>query len=193
MKKLRAIWQSMWVDVDRRVRMGRVLGLLFVASGFVVIGVAWNGAAGQVRVDSQFPYLLSGGFMGIGLIVVGVVLLMLATIRSERQILTDKFDEMNRLLSRNLGRLQVSANTTAQTNGSPASSEQVVAGSDLYHRADCRILIGKSGLSTITVAQAAAEGLEPCRACDPPTVPAEAEQTENAAEKVSAGSETPGR
>ena len=117
MKKLRAVWQSLWVDVDRRVRLGRILGLLFVVAGFVVIGVAWNGSAGQVRVDSQFPYLLSGGFMGIGLIVVGVVMLLLATVRAEREILTEKFDEMNRLLSRNLGRLQVSA-STAQTNGS---------------------------------------------------------------------------
>ena len=174
MKKLRAIWQSMWVDVDRRVRMARVLGLLFVAGGFVIIGFAWNGAASKVRVDSQFPYLLSGGFMGIGLIVVGVVLLLLATIRSERQILTEKFDEMNRLLSRNLGRLQVSSNS-AQTNGSPVSTEQVVAGTDLYHRPDCRILTGKKGLTTISVAQAAAEGLDPCRACDPPVPAAETE------------------
>ena len=186
MKKLRAIWQSMWVDVDRRVRMSRVLGLLFVAAGFVIIGFAWNGAASKVRVDSQFPYLLSGGFMGIGLIVVGVVLLLLATVRAERQILTEKFDEMNRLLSRNLGRLQVSA-SSAQTNGSPAASEQVMAGSDLYHRADCRILVGKKGLTSISVAQAVAEGLDPCRACDPPVLPAEkTEEAKGEAEKVSA-------
>ena len=175
MKKLRAIWQSMWVDVDRRVRMSRVLGLLFVVAGFVIIGFAWNGAASKVRVDSQFPYLLSGGFMGVGLIVVGVVLLLLATIRAERQILTDKFDEMNRLLSRNLGRLQVSANQ-AESNGFPGSADQVVAGTDLYHRPDCRILVGKKGLTTISVAQAIAEDLEPCRACDPPAPEAKEEE-----------------
>jgi len=190
MKKLRAIWQSMWVDVDRRVRLGRVLGLLFVAAGFIVIGFAWNGAAGQVRVDSQFPYLLSGGFMGMGLIVVGIVMLLLATVRAERQILTDKFDEMNRLLSRNLGRLQVTANSAA-SNGSPVSTEQVVAGTDLYHRPDCRILVGKKDLTSISVAQATGEGLDPCRACEPPVPPAE--EKEEDAEPVSAGSETPAR
>ncbi|MGH2754475.1 MAG: hypothetical protein ACRDLB_08570 [Actinomycetota bacterium] len=188
MKKLKAIWQSMWVDVDRRVRLGRVLGLLFVVAGFVVIGFAWNGAASKVRVDSQFPYLLSGGFMGIGLIVAGLVMLLLATVRAERQILTDRFDEMNRLLSRNLGRLQVSASSNG---GSPVTTEQVVAGTDLYHRPECRILVGKKGLTTISVAQAVAEELEPCRACDPPVPPAEPEA--EATEKVSAGSETPGR
>lgn len=163
MKKLRAVWQSLWVDVDRRVRLGRLLGLLFATSGFVVLGFAWEGAASINFVTGQFPYLLSGGFMGLALVITGCTLLFLSTIRAERQILTDKFDEMTRLLSRNLGRLQVS------TNGSgPNAHEQVVAGTHVYHRADCKILSGKTGLTTISVEQAANEGLEACRACDPP-------------------------
>ena len=163
MKKLRATWQSLWVDVDRRVRLGRLLGLFFVTAGFVVLGFAWDGAASINFVTGQFPYLLSGGFMGLSLVITGCTLLFLSTIRAERQILTDKFDEMTRLLSRNLGRLQVS------TNGSgPSSHEQVVAGTHVYHRADCKILEGKTGLSTVSVDQAANEGLEACRACDPP-------------------------
>src|ERR687896_156104 len=106
-KRLRAVWESLWGDADRRVRLGRILGLAFVTAGFVVIGVAWNGAAGiNLRIDSQFPYLLSGGFLGLGLIVTGATLLFLSTVRAERQILTDKFDEMTRLLGRNLARMQ---------------------------------------------------------------------------------------
>jgi len=163
--KLRAIRQSMWADVDRRVRLGRLLGLALVTAGFVVIGKAWDGASNLNFVTGQFPYLLSGGFMGLGLVITGCTLLFLSTIRAERQLMTDRFDEMTRLLSRNLGRLQIS------TNGSGSSQEQVVAGADVYHRADCRILAGKSGLSAVTIAQAAAEGLRPCRACDPPAPP----------------------
>ncbi len=161
-KKLRAVWQSMWVDVDRRVRMGRLLGLAFVTGGFVVMGKAWDGASNLNFVTGQFPYLLSGGFMGLGLVITGCTLLFLSTIRAERQLMTDRFDEMTRLLSRNLGRLQISS------NGTGSSHEQVVAGADVYHRADCRILSGKSGLSAVTVEQAAAEGLRACRACEPP-------------------------
>lgn len=163
MKRLRAVWHSLWADADRRVRLGRILGLTFVTAGFVVIGVAWNGAASiNLRIDSQFPYLLSGGFLGLGLIVTGATLLFLATVRAERQVLTTKLDDMLTLLGRNLNRLQFSSNGAGSVGG------QVVAGANVYHRAECRILQGKSGLSTVTVEQAAAEGLKPCRVCNPP-------------------------
>jgi hypothetical protein len=185
-KRLRAVWESLWADVDRRVRLGRILGLAFVTAGFVVIGVAWNGAASiNIRIDSQFPYLLSGGFLGLGLIVTGATLLFLATVRSERQIMSEKFDEMLTLLGRNLNRLQFSANGAGSTNG------QVVAGTSVYHRAECRILQGKQGLTTVTVEQADAEGLKPCRVCSPPVIEKEEEAAESETASVSAGDGTP--
>jgi hypothetical protein len=161
-KKLRAAWQSLWVDVDRRVQVGRVLGLVFVTAGFVVIGKAWDGAASINFTTGQFPYLLSGGFMGLGLIVTGCTLLLLSTVRGERQVMTEKLDEVTKLLGRSLNRMQTSA------NGVAGSGEQVVAGENVYHRADCKILQGKTGLTTLTVDQAAAEGLTRCRVCEPP-------------------------
>lgn len=188
MKKIRAIWQSMWVDVDRRVRIGRILGLVFLTAGFIIIGKAWDGAASRNIVQAQMPYMLSGGFMGLALVVTGSTLLFLSTVRAERQILTDKFDEMTTLLSRNLGRLQISA------NGSSGSQEQVVAGNEVYHRADCKILIGKKGTTTISVAQATAEGLRACRACSPPAgQPAEEADGAEDKEPVSSGNGTQAR
>lgn len=181
MKRLRAVWQSVWGDVDRRVRLGRLLGLLFIAAGFIMIGKAWDGAAGvNLRVDSQFPYLLSGGFAGLGLIVTGATMLFLATVRAERQIMSDKFDEVARLLGRNLNRLQIS------TNGS-GTDGQVVAGATTYHRVSCRILEGKEGLTTVTVEQAAAEGLAPCRVCDPP----EPRERQEASSPAGSGTQAP--
>jgi hypothetical protein len=164
-KKLRAAWQSVWVDVDRRVYVGRLLGLLFVTAGFVVIGKAWDGAASINFTTGQFPYILSGGFMGLGLIVTGCTLLLLSTVRGEREVMSQKMDEVTRLLSRSLTRMQ------ASSNGLAGSGEQVVAGETTYHRADCKILQGKTGLATLTIEQAAAEGLTACRVCDPPELP----------------------
>lgn len=163
MKRLRAIWQSVAGDLDRRVRLGRILGLLFMTAGFIVIGKAWDGAASINFAQGQIPYLLSGGFMGLGLIVTGAALLNLATVRAEREISSKQFEEVTRLLGRNLNRLSVS------TNGSVGSVKgQVVTGASTFHRAECRLLEGKDGLSTVTVDQAEAEGLEPCRVCSPP-------------------------
>ena len=167
MKRLRAVWQSAAGDADRRVRLGRLLGLLFIAAGFAVMGKAWDGAAGINFAQGQIPYLLSGGFMGLGLVVTGVALLFLATVRAERQVLTDKFDQMSTLLGRNLSRMQFSSNGSgsSSTNGS-----QVVAGATVYHRVECKILEGKDGLTTVSIEQADAEGLSPCRVCEPPIV-----------------------
>ena len=170
MKRFRAMWQSMWGDADRRVRLGRILGLGFIAGGFAVFYFAWDGAASINFAQGQIPYLLSGGFLGLGLVITGVALIFLSTVRSERQLMTDRFDEMARLLSRNLSRMQFSSNGSGSTNG------QVVAGATTYHRAECKILEGKDGLTTVTVEQAAAEGLERCRVCNPPQ-PKEREAT----------------
>ena len=173
MKKLRAKWRSFTGDVDRRVRAGRILGLACIAGGFVVLFFGWNGAASRNFVQGQLPYLLSGGFTGLGLIVTGSTLLAIASARAEREVLTDKFQELSILLARTLNRMQVSS-----TNGSGEGQEQVIAGSTVYHRPGCKILDGKKNLTTLSVEQAIAEGLSACRACDPPTAaPAESGDT----------------
>ena len=150
--------------------------MLFRSAGFVVIGKAWDGAASINFTTGQFPYLLSGGFMGLGLIVTGCTLLLLATVRGEREVMSQKFDEVAKLLSRSLTRMQTSS------NGVAGSGEQVVAGETTYHRADCKILQGKTGLSPLTVEQAVAEGLTPCRVCDPPQLPKTEEKSPAASE-----------
>ncbi|MEA2498541.1 MAG: hypothetical protein QOH26_946 [Actinomycetota bacterium] len=156
------MWQSLAGDVDRRVRLGRILGLTFIAGGFVVLYFGWNGAASRNFVQGQFPYLLSGGFTGLSLVVTGSTLLLIASSRAERQVMTDKFDELSLLLGRTLNRMQVSP------NGSSDGQEQVIAGTTVYHRAGCKILEGKTNLTTLSIEQAVAEGLEACRACEPP-------------------------
>jgi hypothetical protein len=186
-KKLRALWASTWGDVDRRVRLGRLLGLAFVILGFVAIGKAWDGAASKNIIMQQFPYLLSGGFLGMGLIITGSMLIFMSTLRAERQILSDRYEQMAKLLSRNLSRLQVSSNGTAQ------SGEQVIAGENAYHRVGCSVLQGKEELMTVTVEQAVAEGLVPCRVCDPPrlaeTTAAKDEKDAKAEEKAESTAE----
>lgn len=174
MKKLRAIWASLVGDTDRRVRLSRILGLTLIVLGFAVIAKAWDGAASKFLITEMFPYLLSGGFLGLGLLITGAMLLFLGTLRAERQILSDRYEEMTTLLSRNLARMAMSS------NGTSLSGEQVIPGDSAYHRVGCRVLEGKENLLTIPVEQAAAEGLAACRVCDPPVI---AETQEEGADK----------
>ena len=174
MKKIRAIWASFVGDTDRRVRLQRVLGLTLIVIGFAIIAKAWDGAASKFLITEMFPYILSGGFLGLGLIITGAMLLFLGTLRAERQQLSERYEEMATLLSRNLARMAMSS------NGTSLSGEQVIPGDSAYHVAGCKVLEGKENLLTIPVEQAAAEGLVPCRVCDPPVV---AETTEEGADK----------
>lgn len=177
MKKLRALWASLVGDSDRRVRLGRILGFVLVVLGFVAIGKAWDGAASQFSLPAMFPYLLSGGFLGLGLIITGSMLIFLATLRAERQLLSERYEQMSTLLSRNLSRMAISA------NGSESSGESVVAGATAYHQAGCRVLQGKEELMTVPLEQAVAEGLSACRVCDPPTPPEEEKPEEEKEEE----------
>lgn len=178
MKRLKAWWQALFGD-DSRIRATRLLGLLFIVAGFVVIGFAWEGSASINFAQGQIPYLLSGGATGIGLIVVGCVLLLLAAARADRQEATKQFEEMNRLLGRNLARLGFTSNGSADGG-------QVVPGANVYHRPECSVLEGKENLTSVSVGQAAAEGLNPCRVCNPPPPPVAEQQP------ASAVTETPG-
>ena len=184
MKKLRALWASFWGDGDRRVRLSRLLGLTLVVVGFAVIAKAWDGAASKLFLPEMFPYLLSGGFLGLGLIITGAMLLFLATLRAERQILSDRYEQMATLLSRNLARLALSSNGTA------LSGEQVIPGDTAYHREGCKVLEGKENLLKVPVEQAAAEGLLPCRVCDPPVVAEVLEESSDNETKPAAAAET---
>ncbi len=54
------------------------LGLGFCLLGFIVIAIAWNGAAGVDYTQGQVPYLISGGLGGLCLVVVGAALVVVA-------------------------------------------------------------------------------------------------------------------
>jgi hypothetical protein len=78
----------------RQTRMTRLVGLAFCIGGFVAIGFGWSGAAGKDCVECQMPYLLSGGAIGIGLIVFGVGMMVMAQLRTEGRRLADRFEQI---------------------------------------------------------------------------------------------------
>lgn len=56
---------------DAGERWWLIAGMALVVIGLVVIFVGYVGASGSVQPYEQLPYLLSGGFLGLGLVVAG--------------------------------------------------------------------------------------------------------------------------
>lgn len=56
-------------------KLASYIAIGMIVGGFALIALAWNGAASIGYVQGQFPYLLSGGLGGLGLIGVGAGLL----------------------------------------------------------------------------------------------------------------------
>lgn len=91
---------------SQRNNIATFVGLGVAVLGFLVIGVAWDGAAEQNWVPAQFPYLISGGLTGLALIIVGVTVVIIQVVRQsalERTIelerLTARVEDLHRFLA----------------------------------------------------------------------------------------------
>lgn len=103
----------------------RVLGLLIATGGGVAIGFGWAGAAQLDCVECQIPFLLSGGAAGIGLIIFGVALMLLAQIRTESRRLGDRIEHALGLRVRPEDQRPPAAATEAATREQPAAASSI--------------------------------------------------------------------
>ncbi len=65
-------------------------GAITLVLGFVFMFFGWYGAAHTTRQIEQLPYLISGGFIGLGLVFVGGLLLASAMWMSMLQKFTEE-------------------------------------------------------------------------------------------------------
>ncbi|HUQ40367.1 MAG TPA: hypothetical protein VM030_09440 [Acidimicrobiales bacterium] len=142
--------------------LGGQVGLGVVLAGLVLVFLGWNGAASYDRVPAQFPYLISGGVAGLGLIILGAALIVVQNQRADRAALQDALAELREAVA------LLGTTTAAPANGAAAAAidgDVVMAGPTSYHRPGCRLAEGRGDLPTMTVADAVASGRTPCRVC----------------------------
>jgi hypothetical protein len=145
MNRVRAWWDQ----------LGGKLGILLCLAGFVALFLGWNGAASYDDVPAQFPYLVSGGLVGLSLVVVGAAMMVIETGRKGRAELLSSLAELRGVLE--------------SSSGSPVvlTPDMVVAGASSYHRPECRLVQGRDDAEAISVASAQERGLTACRICHP--------------------------
>src|SRR3954471_21950124 len=94
-------------------KLGGQIGLGCIALGLILIGLAWNGAAGVDFVSGQIPYLLSGGALGVSLVVVGTGLIVVEVSRKNRSAIESQLQELNN----SIGRLTAALGGLGTMNG----------------------------------------------------------------------------
>jgi hypothetical protein len=145
-------------------RFGGKAGLALVALGLIAIGVAYNAVASQTALLAQVPYLVSGGLVGVSLVIVGAAVLVVHSAREDRALLEAKLDQLTDAV--------LAANGGIRTSALPSDvSGLVVAGTASFHAPGCRLVDGREETHFLTADEALANGLKACRVCHPTSAP----------------------
>lgn len=139
-------------------RIGGRLGLAIVGLGLLVIALGWNGISGTIQAPAQLPYLLSGGFAGLGIVVFGSAFMISHSAREDRQ----------RLEALLLQLLEAQAGGGSGSAAIPSNVDGLfAAGTASYHVPGCRLVDGREEVAYVTAAEAASRDLKACRVCQP--------------------------
>ena len=154
---------------DRRGGVDRVLTILatlMLPGGLAVILLGWYGASHTPFLFEQIPYMISGGLVGIGLMIAGGLLYVgswLARLAEQERDDTAKVRELIAGLRVDLQQRLTDGSGPPSTNGHAAAFVATPTGS-MYHRPDCSIIAGRDDLRPADPDDPKAT---PCRICNP--------------------------
>lgn len=135
------------------------VGVIMLATGFLLIVLGWNGAASFDTAQQQLPYVISGGLGGLALVGAGLALLVVQELRRTTMMLSQKLDEV--------ADAGAGAGATGGPTAVPDSGDAVIAGRTTYHRPTCHLVEGRQDLQVMAPSTAADRGLAACRICEP--------------------------
>ncbi len=120
----------------RRSPTACYVGIALVVVGFALIAIAWNGASELELVQGQFPFFISGGLTGIGLIIVGVTVVVIDTLRRDAELRSIEIGRLSASLSALIGELaRMDAHPTS-AGGDDNPQPRVSAAADGQESAD---------------------------------------------------------
>ncbi|MDQ3738083.1 MAG: hypothetical protein M3337_02815 [Actinomycetota bacterium] len=166
--------------MNRFAKLGALLGIAYCIAGFALVFLGWNGAASNDSVPAQFPYLISGGVAGLGLVAVGAALIVAHSLRTDRVELRGSIEDLRSAVERmsaTAGTAVAATGSTGSTGGTGGTTrlagtdnvegDVVLAGPESYHRPTCSLVADQSDVVTMPLEQAASTGRSACRVCNP--------------------------
>lgn len=157
--------QPSW-KVLARANWRSLTAMLLLILGVVFVMLGWYGAAHTNIITEQIPYLISGGLLGLGLIIVAGFVASFSVLEQENR-------ELRREIARSLataraaGAAPVGPAPIAGIAPSDNGHVFVVPGGRTYHEPGCPIVEGKEGVQEFEPAQAVGSGYTACKLCGP--------------------------
>lgn len=153
--------------------------------GLVMVFLGWYGAARTPYLFEQVPYLVSGGLLGLGLVLTGGFVLFgswIARTAREQRALDLELLEAVRGVREDLARLpqllpqapappppaqrgKRKAAATTSSNGRGVSGLVATARGSMLHRPDCAMVHDRDDLHAVAADDV--DSLQPCRLCAP--------------------------
>jgi len=152
--------------IDQLVERGLMyVGGVALFGGIIAIIIGWFGASHTPNVFEQIPYMISGGLLGIVLVIAGgfcyfgfFLARLLATSR-------EMLDSLLRLEERFESIGLSAASPTDRSARLPMVQLVATKTGTMYHRPECTTVAGRSPAELRTAR--ATDGLTPCRMCIP--------------------------
>jgi uncharacterized integral membrane protein len=142
-----------------------IVGGILMPLGILLIILGWLGASHTPLPFEQNSYLISGGILGLALVIAGGFIYFaywqstrIHESRQQARDLTAAIGRLETLLGSGVaeavsgGRTTATATFVATPNGS------------IFHRPDCTVVVGRTDLSSVDPDKTK---LEPCRICTP--------------------------
>jgi hypothetical protein len=156
-------------EFDLRNTWQIAAGAILMPLGFIVILLGWYGAAHARVVQQQIPYLVSGSFIGLGLMIGGGLMFWahwLYRIYDQADMHHRELVEaINRLASSGGGPAAGSASDSPAATSAGASQFVATSSGSNFHRPDCSVVARRRGLRKLSASDV--EKMEPCRICEP--------------------------
>ena len=158
---------------DRIERWLMIGGAVLIFGGIVAIVIGWLGASHTEFVFEQIPYMVSGGLLGLGLVMAGGsfyfsywLTRMVRETRESRDEANRAFRTMNEMAELLATVLREDGASVGATPAPTSLDGRFVAtqGGTMFHRPTCAVVAGRRDLRNVSAEE---PGLEPCKMCDP--------------------------
>jgi hypothetical protein len=141
-----------------------IIGGVLMPLGVLLIILGWVGASHTPLQFEQTPYLISGGILGLALVVAGgfVYFAYWQTIRVRES--REQTEAVTSALARLESLLASGASTTGRVSTSVTAGFVATPNGSIFHRPDCTVVAGRTDLTSVNPDKTK---LEPCRICSP--------------------------